>query len=136
MTGRISDKIGQAVCHLVARKLGAAAIGVKRQSLCRSRTVARHLPETARLGRPNGRNGEGFRMPAGRDLSARDEGRRPKASQEGTATRTDRLKCAVSSHSWDRGETTGMRRNRPLCIQSPGFYLDAPEGQLADEGNW
>jgi len=33
-------------------------------------------------------------MPAGRDLSARDEGRRPKASQEGTATRTDRLKCA------------------------------------------
>jgi hypothetical protein len=26
--------------------------------------------------------GEGFRMPASRDLSARDEGRRPKASQE------------------------------------------------------
>jgi len=36
----------------------------------------------------------------------------------------------------DHGETTGMRRNRPLCIQSPGFYLDAPEGQLADEGEW
>jgi hypothetical protein len=29
-----------------------------------------------------------------------------------------------------------MRRNRPLCIQSPGFYLDAPEGQLTDEGEW
>ena len=28
--------------------------------------------------------GEGFRMPARRDLSARAEGRRPKASQEGT----------------------------------------------------
>src|SRR6202040_4332390 len=32
----------------------------------------------------NGRKGEGFRMPARRDLSARAEGRRPKASQEGT----------------------------------------------------
>jgi hypothetical protein len=29
------------------------------------------------------RYGEGFRMPASRDLSARAEGRRPKASQEG-----------------------------------------------------
>jgi hypothetical protein len=28
--------------------------------------------------------GEGFRMPARRDLSSRSEGRRPKASQEGT----------------------------------------------------
>jgi hypothetical protein len=28
--------------------------------------------------------GEGFRMPAGRDLSSRTEGRLPKASQEGT----------------------------------------------------
>ena len=28
--------------------------------------------------------GEGFRMPARGDLSARAEGRRPKASQEGT----------------------------------------------------
>jgi hypothetical protein len=36
----------------------------------------------------------------------------------------------------DHGETTGMRRTRPLCIQSPGFYLDAPEGQLTDEGEW
>jgi hypothetical protein len=33
------------------------------------------------------RYGEGFRMPASRDLSARAEGRRPKASQEGTARR-------------------------------------------------
>ena len=33
---------------------------------------------------PNVRNGEGFRMAARRELSARAEGRRPKASQEGT----------------------------------------------------
>jgi len=32
----------------------------------------------------NGRNGEGFRMAARRELSAGAEGRRPKASQEGT----------------------------------------------------
>jgi hypothetical protein len=32
----------------------------------------------------NRRFGEGFRMPARRDLSTRAEGRRPKASQEGT----------------------------------------------------
>src|SRR5580700_8224308 len=32
----------------------------------------------------DGKPGEGFRMPASRDLSARAEGRRPKASQEGT----------------------------------------------------
>jgi hypothetical protein len=31
-----------------------------------------------------GVQGEGFRMPAGRDLSSRTEGRRPKAPQEGT----------------------------------------------------
>jgi hypothetical protein len=34
--------------------------------------------------RLDGRFGEGFRMPASRDLSARAEGRRPKASQERT----------------------------------------------------
>jgi hypothetical protein len=32
----------------------------------------------------NGRVGKGFRMPARRDLSGGAEGRRPKASQEGT----------------------------------------------------
>ena len=33
---------------------------------------------------PDDRFGEGFRMPARRDLSTPGEGRRPKASQEGT----------------------------------------------------
>jgi hypothetical protein len=48
--------------------------------LCRRLTPK--LPSTATVA--NGRDGEGFRMPACGDLSARAEGRRPKASQEGT----------------------------------------------------
>jgi hypothetical protein len=52
----------------------------------RSGMIAGTLP--AGPARASGRSGngrcEGFRMPARRDLSARAEGRRPKASQEGT----------------------------------------------------
>jgi hypothetical protein len=47
--------------------------------------TALHAPEPSFAITPlNCRVGEGFRMAARRELSARAEGRRPKASQEGT----------------------------------------------------
>src|SRR2546425_141754 len=50
----------------------------------------------------NGWVGEGFRMSARRDLSARAEGRRPKASQEGT-----RGGLAVLPRAWGDGGPRG-----------------------------
>ena len=49
--------------------------------------------------------GEGFRMPAGRELSSRTEGRRPKAPQEGT--RGGWLSSLLSMGIWWGG---GLRR--------------------------
>jgi hypothetical protein len=48
----------------------------------RADAIGTKLPFTTTVA--NGRDGEGFRMPARGDLSPRAEGRRPKASQEGT----------------------------------------------------
>ena len=66
----------------VARNHGAA--GVDGQSIERFAAQAERYLQELQHGLENGSLREGFRMPARGDLSVGGEGRRPKASEEGT----------------------------------------------------
>ena len=66
----------------------------------------------------NDREGEGFRMPACGDLSARAEGRRPKASQDGT--RGGRILAAALARMLQEGRAIPLCTDR-LAINPVGY---------------
>ena len=72
----------EAAWRKVARNHGAA--GVDGQSIERFAAQAERYLQELQHGLENGSLREGFRMPARGDLSVGGEGRRPKASEEGT----------------------------------------------------
>jgi len=74
----------------------------KRNTTSQSKSISPYQPLTktgvaprGSYAGPNVRKGVGFRMPACRELSASGEGRRPKASQEGTRGPPSRLLPAM-----------------------------------------